>query len=60
MNANSSIDAARFRPRPWKQVLRRLDTAAARQFEASLSGPPMSINVNPTFQFVLVQDEHRK
>jgi len=60
INANSSIDAAHFRSRLWKQSLRGLDTVLAGQFEAWLSELAMRINVNPTFEFVLVQDEHEK
>ncbi len=60
MGANSSIDAACFRSRPWKHMLRGLDTVLAWQFEACLSELVMKIKVNPTFEFVLVQDEHEK
>jgi hypothetical protein len=60
MNVNSSIAAARFRSRPWKHALRGLDTVLAQQFEAYLSELVVKIKVNPTFEFVLVEDGHEK
>jgi hypothetical protein len=57
-NANSSIAAARFRPRPRKQVLRELEAVLDRLFKRWLSELAMGTNVNLTFKVGLVQDGH--
>jgi hypothetical protein len=58
MNANSSIAAARFRPRPRKQAFARLEAALDRLFKRWLSELAMGTNLNLTFKFGLVQGEH--
>ncbi len=58
MNADSSIAAAGFRSRSWKQGLREPQTALDRQFDEWLSELAMRSNLNPTFKFGLVQREH--
>ena len=55
MNANLPIDAARYGNKRREGLILRV-----RQFEAWLSEPVIKISVNPTFEFVLVQDEQEK
>jgi hypothetical protein len=58
VNADSSIAAAGFRFRSWKQGLRGVQTLLDRQCEASLSELAMRSKVNPTFKFGLVRRKH--
>jgi len=58
MNADSSIAAAGFRSRSWKQRLRELQTALDRQYDAWLAELAKRTNANPTFNFEFVRHEH--
>jgi len=57
-NANSSIAAAGFRSRSWKQRLRVVQTVLERQCEAWLLELAMRSKVNPTFKVGLVRYEY--